>query len=101
MKTQALLAIAISLVAMVIYLWLRFHKPTYGIAAGVALIHDVLVTVGMIALSAYIVEAVPGLASVLQDRCFPDQPDDRGRTADDHRLLGQRHDRHVRPIARN
>ena len=70
MKFQALYAIAISLVAMVIYLWLRFHKPAYGIAAGVALIHDVMVTVGMIALSAYIVEAVPALASVLRIDAF-------------------------------
>ena len=70
MKFQALYAIAISLVAMVIYFWLRFHKPAYGIAAGVALLHDVMVTVGMIALSAYIVEAVPALASVLRIDAF-------------------------------
>ena len=61
MKIKALQAILISLVAMVIYLWLRFSKPAYGIAAGVALIHDVLITIGMMALSEYIVEAVPGL----------------------------------------
>ncbi len=70
MQFQAALAIAISLVAMVIYLWLRFQKPTYGIAAGVALIHDVLVTVGMIAISAYIVNAVPGVAAALKIDSF-------------------------------
>ena len=70
MQFQAFLAIGISLVAMVIYLWLRFQKPSYGIAAGIALIHDVLMTVGMIALSYYIVNAVPGLAAALKIQAF-------------------------------
>ncbi len=70
MKIKAVQAILISLVAMIIYLWLRFAKPAYGIAAGVALIHDVLVTIGMLALSAYVVQALPGLASVLQIDAF-------------------------------
>ena len=55
---------------MVIYLWLRFQKASYGIAAGVALLHDVLVTIGMIALSYYIVDAVPALAEALQIESF-------------------------------
>jgi SecD/SecF fusion protein len=70
MQVQAFLAVGISLVAMIIYLWLRFQKPTYGIAAGVALIHDVLMTIGMIALSYYIVNAVPGLAAFLKIDAF-------------------------------
>jgi SecD/SecF fusion protein len=55
---------------MIIYLWLRFSKPAYGIAAGVALIHDVLITIGAIAVSSYIVQAVPGLAMALQIDAF-------------------------------
>jgi SecD/SecF fusion protein len=70
MQFQALFATAISLVAMIIYLWLRFQKPAYGIAAGVALIHDVLMTIGMIALSYYIVEAVPAVAQALRIDSF-------------------------------
>ena len=70
MQFQAFLAVGISLIAMVIYLWLRFQKPTYGIAAGIALVHDVLMTVGMIALSYYIVNAVPGLAAALKIQAF-------------------------------
>lgn len=70
MQYQAIYAIMLSLIAMVIYLWLRFQKPSYGIAAGVALIHDVLVTVGMIALSAYIVSAAPALAAALKIDAF-------------------------------
>ncbi|HVT27887.1 MAG TPA: protein translocase subunit SecD [Lacipirellulaceae bacterium] len=70
MQIRALEAIGVSLVAMVIYLWLRFSKPAYGIAAGVALIHDVLVAVGMLALSHYIVRAVPSLAMALRIESF-------------------------------
>jgi SecD/SecF fusion protein len=70
MQIKALEAILISLVAMVIYLWFRFSKPAYGIAAGVALVHDVLITIGALAISAYIVQAVPGLALALRIDAF-------------------------------
>jgi SecD/SecF fusion protein len=70
MQAQALYAIVVSLAGVIAYLWLRFQKVTYGLAAGAALVHDVLVTVGMMALSAYIVRAVPGLASALQLEAF-------------------------------
>lgn len=70
MQFQAFYAVSLSIVAMIVYLWFRFHKPAYGIAAGVALIHDVLMTVGMIALSAFIVNAVPGLAAALKIDAF-------------------------------
>lgn len=70
MQVKALEAVGISLVAMIIYLWLRFAKPAYGIAAGVALIHDVLFTIGMLAISHYIVQAVPSLAAALGIESF-------------------------------
>jgi SecD/SecF fusion protein len=70
MQVTAAKAIVISLVAMVIYLWLRFAKPAYGIAAGVALIHDVLFTIGMLALSHYIVQWTPSLAQLLRIESF-------------------------------
>ena len=70
MQLDALKALFISLLGMVIYLWVRFQKLMYGLAAAAALMHDVLVTIGMIALSAYIVEFVPGLASALQIDSF-------------------------------
>jgi SecD/SecF fusion protein len=70
MQIQALYAIAISLLGVIAYLWLRFQKVTYGVAAGVAVIHDVVVTIGMMALSAYVVQAIPGLASFLKLEAF-------------------------------
>jgi SecD/SecF fusion protein len=49
---------------------LRFQNVTYGLAAGAALVHDVLVTIGMMGLSAYVVRGAPGLASALQLESF-------------------------------
>ncbi|MGI9428443.1 MAG: protein translocase subunit SecF, partial [Bythopirellula sp.] len=70
MKTKAIAAIIISLVGIVAYIWVRFQHVMYGLAAVVALIHDVLVTLGMIALSAWIVSSIPGLADTLMIEKF-------------------------------
>ena len=70
MQRSALLAVFVSLVSVVIYLWLRFQKVSYGMAAAIAVAHDVLITIGIMALSAYVVRAVPGVASVLQLEAF-------------------------------
>jgi len=70
MQLDALKALFISLLGMVVYLWVRFEKLIYGLAAATALVHDVLVTIGMIAISKYIVDAVPGLATSLQIDSF-------------------------------
>jgi len=70
MQTKALLAIGVSLLGIIGYLWIRFQKVTYGLAASVALVHDVLITIGMMALSAYIVQMVPSLAELLKIESF-------------------------------
>ena len=70
MKTKAIAAILISLVGIVAYIWIRFQHVMYGLAAVVALIHDVLVTLGMIALSAWLVNSIPGLAGTLMIEKF-------------------------------
>jgi SecD/SecF fusion protein len=49
-KTRlALAAIAGSLLGIIGYVWFRFERLSYGVAAVVALIHDVLITIGAIA----------------------------------------------------
>lgn len=70
MQTQALLAIFVSILGVTGYLWLRFQKVTYGLAATAALVHDVLVTVGLLALSGYIVKWAPALAAAVQIDSF-------------------------------
>ncbi len=46
LKNKAFLAILFSLIAIVIYIGIRFHFP-FGIAAIAALFHDVLITIGV------------------------------------------------------
>ena len=53
-KIDALLAILASLLMIVCYMWFRFEKVYFGLAAVVALAHDVLVTLGCIALGGYL-----------------------------------------------
>ena len=65
MKTKAIAAIAISFIGIVAYIWFRFQKVIYGFAAVLALVHDVLITLGIIAMSAFVVESIPILASAL------------------------------------
>ena len=70
MQVKAISAILLSLLGIIAYLWFRFQNLAYGLAAVVALVHDVLVTLGAIALSAWLVSSVPALASALQIDAF-------------------------------
>lgn len=54
MKQSALVAIIVSLIAIVGYIWFRFQRITFGLAAVAALVHDVLVVLGMVALCSYL-----------------------------------------------
>ena len=51
LRNQAFLAMFIALVAIVFYIWFRFGELKFGIAAIVALAHDVLVAMGAIAVA--------------------------------------------------
>jgi len=52
MKDRAYWAIAISLVAIVAYIWLRFGKLRSGLAAVAALFHDVVICLGAVTAAA-------------------------------------------------
>ena len=54
MKQKALVAIFVSLIAIVGYIWFRFQRISFGLAAVAALVHDVLVVLGMVALCSYL-----------------------------------------------
>lgn len=54
MKTSAIMAIIVSLLAIVAYIWFRFQQITFGLAAVVALVHDVLIVMGMMAVASYL-----------------------------------------------
>jgi len=53
-KVTAVYALLASLLMIVLYVWLRFQNVAFGLAAVVALIHDVLVTVACLALSKFV-----------------------------------------------
>jgi SecD/SecF fusion protein len=53
-KTRALIAIVLSLFAMIVYLWVRFGDVRYGVGALVALTHDTIITVGVVVACTYI-----------------------------------------------
>jgi SecD/SecF fusion protein len=64
-RSLALMATFASWVIIVAYLWWRFHSFTYGLAAVLAVVHDVLITLGAIAVSFWLAK-VPGLNTLLQ-----------------------------------
>lgn len=65
MAVQAVAATVLCMVGLVGFLWFRFHSVMYGIAAIMALLFDLVVVIGAVAGSAYIVDWAPGLASAL------------------------------------
>ena len=53
-KQTAVAALIASLVLIVLYVWLRFQNVAFGLAAVVALAHDVLVAIACLALSKFV-----------------------------------------------
>jgi SecD/SecF fusion protein len=51
MQQRAIAGLLLSLVFIVAYIWFRFQRIAYGIAAVIALVHDVLITLAFIAVS--------------------------------------------------
>jgi len=66
-KTRALIAIILSLIAIVGYIWIRFGTARYGLAAIVALVHDVCITLGAVTVCTYIAGTPIGKALLIQD----------------------------------
>ena len=66
-KTQALIAIILSLVAIVGYISFRFGTAKYGFAAIAALVHDVCITLGAVTVCTYIAGTPIGKALLIED----------------------------------
>ena len=64
-RTLALIATIASWLIIVAYLWFRFNSLVYGLAAVIAVVHDVLVTLGAIAVT-YWLASIPGFHEFLQ-----------------------------------
>jgi SecD/SecF fusion protein len=59
----ACVALVLSWSLIIIYLWIRFQGVAFGLAAVIALIHDVFVMLGAIAFSSYLA-IIPGVTAV-------------------------------------
>jgi SecD/SecF fusion protein len=70
LQSKAIVATLVSLLGIIAYVWFRFQSVNFGLAAVVALIHDVLVTIAAIAASSWLVANVPALASFLKIESF-------------------------------
>ncbi len=57
MTTAAFSAIVVSLLGIVGYIWVRFQHVGFGLAAVLALVHDVAITLGAVAVSAWLASA--------------------------------------------
>jgi SecD/SecF fusion protein len=68
-RTLALIATVASWVIIIVYLWWRFHSFTYGLAAVLAVVHDVLITLGAIAISYWLAQ-IPVISSLLMIEQF-------------------------------
>ncbi len=51
LRDNAIVAVILGFLAIVVYIWFRFGSLRYGLAAILALIHDVAITMGLVALA--------------------------------------------------
>ncbi len=51
LRQQAFMGLALSFLAIIVYVWWRFRRAQYGIAGVLALVHDVLITTALCALT--------------------------------------------------
>jgi len=54
MKSRAILAVIFSCIATIFYVWFRFGDFKFGSAAIIAVIHDILITLGAVAVADYL-----------------------------------------------
>ena len=66
-KQRAGVAIVLSLLAIVGYIWIRFGTARYGFAAIAALVHDVSITLGVVTACAFISNTSIGKALLITD----------------------------------
>lgn len=64
---SALVAIILSLIAIVAYIWIRFGTANFGLAAIAALVHDVCIVLGLLTACYWISNTGIGKALLIQD----------------------------------
>jgi SecD/SecF fusion protein len=66
METSAIFAIVLAWVVMMGYLWVRFGSSRWGVAALLCVFHDLIIMVGMVALSGWLYQTVVGKALLIE-----------------------------------
>ena len=95
-QQQAIFAVAIALLAIVAYVLAAVSaRPSFGLAAIVALVHDVAITLGLVTLSHYLYATPIGWIFELDD--FKIDLAMMAAISYRNRLQPQRHDRRIRP----
>jgi SecD/SecF fusion protein len=69
-QAQAIVAVILSLLFVMVYIWFRFGSLRYSMAAIAALVHDVLAVVGLIAAAELLYAHAPALAIPLMIEPF-------------------------------
>ncbi len=64
-KAKAIVAVILSFIGIMIYLWVRFGSLRYSLAAVTALLHDVIAVLGLIALSEVLYHYAPGFTAAI------------------------------------
>src|SRR5206468_11619293 len=64
-QRDATLALVLSIIAIMAYIWLRFGNLKYGTATVLAMIHDTLLAIGAIGLAHLAFQYAPWLAQIL------------------------------------
>jgi len=63
-RAQAVVAVTLSFLLIVLYIWVRFGSVRYSLAAVAALLHDVIAAIGLIALAEIAYEHLPWAAEI-------------------------------------
>lgn len=66
-QTSAILAVILSWIMIIVYVWFRFGNIRWGLAAVIALIHDVMVAVGALAAAHFLADTAIGKALLLEN----------------------------------
>ena len=66
MKGRAIVALMMSLFAVVVYIAFRFGSLRYGLAAIAALVHDVAIAMGLVAVTAFVADTAVGRLLLLE-----------------------------------
>ena len=66
-KQETIFALAVASLAIVAYIWFRFGSMLFGLAAIVALVHDVAITLGLVAISTYVAKTFIGTGLAIHD----------------------------------